>query len=154
MTPAQRAALPQVFATLPERVLHGGAEGADEEFHDWIRAADGDRTFIVGHPKPFGTVAIEIFPASYVRWEFWRRSEYGSIWGIHPKGSAIVHFHEDDPLIRNRLIAARCDALLATPAEPDEVLRSGTWSTIRYARKEGKPITLILPSGEIREERR
>ena len=54
-----------------------------------------------------------------------------------------------DPLARNRIIAARCDALLACPAEPDEQLRSGTWSTIRYARKAGKPITIIRPDGGV-----
>jgi len=29
---------------------------------------------------------------------------------------------------------------------------SGTWATIRYARKVGKPVTIIYPDGEIQEE--
>jgi hypothetical protein len=33
-----------------------------------------------------------------------------------------------------------------------EVVRSGTWSTIRYARKRSKPITVILPDGSLQRE--
>lgn len=30
-----------------------------------------------------------------------------------------------------------------------EILRSGTWATIRYARTAGIPITIVMPDGEI-----
>lgn len=127
MTPAQRAALPAVLATLPGRVLHGGADGADKEFHRFIVAA--------GMPND----GIEIYPTGH------RCGWIGYDWFLHDLMS---------PLVRNRIMAERCDHLLACPAEPDEQLRSGTWATVRYARKADKPITLILPDGMIREERR
>jgi hypothetical protein len=50
-----------------------------------------------------------------------------------------------DYLDRNRDIVDNCDLLIATPKETTEVLRSGTWSTVRYAKKIGKPIVIIEP---------
>lgn len=42
-------------------------------------------------------------------------------------------------LTRNRNIVNLCSVLIAVPHEP-EVPRSGTWSTVRYARRVGCPI--------------
>jgi hypothetical protein len=136
MTAAQRAALPSVLAALPERVLHGGAEGADEEFDTWLVE------------RGMSTLSIEIWPCNWDRDDFWRRS--GKYHGASRPG---VNPIIPDPLLRNRVIAERCDALLACPAETTEQLRSGTWSTVRYARKAGKLITIIAPDGTVREER-
>lgn len=52
-------------------------------------------------------------------------------------------------LDRNKHIVADTDRLIATPAQKEEQLRSGTWSTVRYARKAGKPVTIIYPDGTI-----
>ncbi len=58
------------------------------------------------------------------------------------------------PLVRNRTIARSCDYLVAAPATTEEVVRSGTWMTVRRARKFGKPIIILLPDGGVREEKR
>lgn len=50
-------------------------------------------------------------------------------------------------LVRNREIVDETDALLAAPSGP-ETLRSGTWSTIRYALKRGKPVSIVMPDGK------
>lgn len=50
-------------------------------------------------------------------------------------------------LYRNRDIVDECNELIATPKEVDEQKRSGTWSTIRYARKMKKRVTIIYPNG-------
>jgi hypothetical protein len=42
--------------------------------------------------------------------------------------------------------------LIATPSTDDEQLRSGTWATVRYARKAKKRIKLIFPNEKIMEE--
>lgn len=48
------------------------------------------------------------------------------------------------PLIRNKKIVDNCDILIALPIDKDvEELRSGTWATIRYARKLNKKIIII-----------
>lgn len=49
-------------------------------------------------------------------------------------------------LTRNRNIVDATDILLACPKGPEE-LRSGTWSTIRYARKCGKRVVIFWPDG-------
>lgn len=54
-------------------------------------------------------------------------------------------------LERNRYMVDIATHVLACPREGTEVLRSGTWATIRYAKKTGKRLTIIYPSGEIEE---
>lgn len=48
-------------------------------------------------------------------------------------------------LERNHDIVDACDVMFATPREMHEVLRSGTWATIRYARKCRKDLLVIQP---------
>lgn len=50
-------------------------------------------------------------------------------------------------LVRNRDIVDASDVMIACPKESEEVMRSGTWTTIRYARKIGKPLLIIYPDG-------
>lgn len=50
------------------------------------------------------------------------------------------------PLDRNRDIVDSCDLLIACP-KGDEERRSGTWATVRYARKVGRQILIIAPDG-------
>lgn len=52
-------------------------------------------------------------------------------------------------LDRNRVIVDESEEMIATPGEAVEQLRSGTWSTVRYARRVGKPIHVILPDGSV-----
>lgn len=151
MTPAQRAALPGVLATLPERVLHGGAVGADREFHGFIvgtvwsqrprRLEDG------GIILPMACL-IEVYPAylDQFRWAERAFKEDAPL-------VAIIHPSDGNPLARNRLIVERCDHLLATPAEMTEQQRGGTWYTVRQARKMGRSVTLLLPDGSVKEEK-
>ena len=48
-----------------------------------------------------------------------------------------------DMLARNRRIVAQCTVLVAAPLTDKEELRSGTWATVRYARKAGKPVVML-----------
>lgn len=57
---------------------------------------------------------------------------------------------EQPPLVRNRCIVEDANVMLATPRSATEELRSGTWATIRHARRAGKPLLLILPDGTVR----
>jgi hypothetical protein len=57
-----------------------------------------------------------------------------------------------EPLARNKLIVEQCHLLLACPETTQEEQRSGTWMTIRYARKLRRPLILIMPTGELRYE--
>lgn len=48
-------------------------------------------------------------------------------------------------LVRNHDIVDCSDILIACPKTVEEELRSGTWATVRYARKKNKPIQIIYP---------
>ena len=49
-------------------------------------------------------------------------------------------------LDRNRDIVDEVNVLLAAPRSRKEELRSGTWATVRYARKTNKPYEMVWPN--------
>lgn len=62
-------------------------------------------------------------------------------------GATIIH-PPAEYLVRNRHIVDATQKLIACPKGPEET-RSGTWSTVRYALKRGKPVCIIWPDGSI-----
>ena len=54
-------------------------------------------------------------------------------------------------LQRNHDIVDASELLVATPSGPEK-LRSGTWATIRYARKFGKRVVIIFPTEQSSSE--
>jgi hypothetical protein len=53
--------------------------------------------------------------------------------------------HEVKPFIkRDKEIVDAVETMIATPAGAEQV-RSGTWTTIRYAKKQLKPVHIIMP---------
>lgn len=56
-------------------------------------------------------------------------------------------------LERNRDIVDQSDWLIAAPDSDKERVRSGTWSTVRYARKQLHHIIFVYPDGSIVKER-
>lgn len=59
------------------------------------------------------------------------------------------HVYSPQPYItRNHHIVNTCYLLVATPKEVEEIQRSGTWATVRYARNQGKDVIVINPLGE------
>jgi hypothetical protein len=124
LTPAQKKTLAYLLVTLsPEQFHHGDCIGADEEAHN---LATGLHIPITIHPPDNST----------------RRA-----WC---RGGIMC-----DPapyLARNHAIVDEAELLLATPDGEVEKMRSGTWATIRYARKKGIPVRIILPGGNIHDE--
>jgi hypothetical protein len=67
------------------------------------------------------------------------------------QGATLVH--EPKPyLVRNHDIVDATSSLIAVPFTDDEELRSGTWATVRYARKLGKRIVIVYPNGRTHVE--
>lgn len=139
LTAYQRTNLVESIAALPARLIHGGAVGADEEVDALLaplywRDGTGEARLlaaITGADLP-----ILVYPTA-------DRIDH---WKTEAAFQAIRELNEPmEPLARNRIIARRCDHLLAAPATVEEVRRSGTWATIRYARVAGKPVTILLP---------
>lgn len=56
-------------------------------------------------------------------------------------------------LKRNEHIVEATDMLIATPPGPEaNYRRSGTWATVRKARKLKRPVMIIFPDGKVKEE--
>ncbi|MCR4338579.1 MAG: hypothetical protein NUW01_01695 [Gemmatimonadaceae bacterium] len=124
LTEAQEQTLRRVLAHQrrlgADRLLHGCCVGADDTA---ARAASELRLKVVGLPSaPLGAAKRSDAPND-------------------------VEFAPRPPLDRNRVIARSCDMLVACPRQTREVLRSGTWATVRYARRAGKPVLIIWPDG-------
>ena len=57
-------------------------------------------------------------------------------------------------LTRNHNIVEHgVDGLVAAPGGFEEKLRSGTWATVRYARRFGRRVWLVFPDGTFHEDR-
>jgi hypothetical protein len=127
MTPNQKEELlALLYGKKPDLVLHGICIGADEEFHRLVREL------------PF-KVIIEGFPCT--------------IFDQQAECDVDVRNAVEHPLIRNRRIVERSDLMIAAPRTTEEEQRSGTWATIRYARKLKKRIELMRPHITPLEER-
>lgn len=123
MSPGQLQTVENILrASRPEEAHHGDCRGADQDFHNLVRV-------ILGGPA----CKIVIHPGCEMN-----NPARAGCWGdiIMP----VKPF-----LVRNHDIVDACTVLIATPGEPEEVQRSGTWATIRYARKTGKEVMMVLP---------
>ncbi len=99
---------------------HGDCIGADQAAHDIARESG---SWIVGHPCTL----------------FGMRAHCRCDQLLPPRA----------PLVRNRNIVDACNYLIACPNTKEEVLRSGTWATIRYSIKQKKPLVIVYPNGDI-----
>lgn len=66
------------------------------------------------------------------------------------KGAAVV-FPQKPYKSRNQDIVNTTTFMVATPRSYKEVVRSGTWSTVRYAVKQGKMVYVVYPDGKVVE---
>lgn len=62
------------------------------------------------------------------------------------RGSDVVVLEPRPYLVRNKEIVRSSEIVWAFPSGPEE-LRSGTWSTVRFARKTGVPVVVVYPDG-------
>lgn len=97
---------------------HGDCIGADKQAHDIGRSLG---MLISGHPP--------VNPSLRAFCECDALSE--------PK----------EYMARNRDIVDWCEELVAAPAEMQEIVKSGTWATVRYGRKLGRMVTIVYPDG-------
>lgn len=105
----------------PSQFHHGDCIGADYEA---AQIAQEMGYHVVGHP-PANDKARAFFESDNER---------------EPKGY----------LARNEDIVQFSDVLIACPKSiVEEIKGSGTWWTVRYARRIKKPIYLVLPTGRV-----
>lgn len=122
MTKAQKQEVKRLLSILEVKSLHlGDCVGADADCHaiaDQMRA----RPIIVCHPP--------------VKDDERAFCTYDVTLGRRPY------------LERNKTIVDSCDLLIATPKDSRPELRSGTWATIRYAKKKGTSVCIVYPDGK------
>jgi len=58
------------------------------------------------------------------------------------KGASVVH-NPKPPLVRNRDIVNAVGIMFAGPRSKQEVLRSGTWATVRYCYEVSRPLVML-----------
>ena len=98
---------------------HGDCIGADSQFHDICKEK---KYKIIIHPP------LKSYKRSF---------KNGDI--ILPK---------KDYLDRNKDIVDDSEIMIGTPKGSEE-LRSGTWSTIRYAKRMKKELYIVYPNGDV-----
>ncbi len=103
---------------------HGDAEGADAAFHKVCLERQ---------------IPVEIHPP---------RDEKDR---AYCEGAVRVH-EARDFRAQGQAIVNACKLLIAMPDGYKEKLRSGTWTTIRYARKIARKILIIWPDGTLKRE--
>jgi hypothetical protein len=108
----------------PRELQHGDCVGADETVH-YMCLTRG--------------IHIHICPPIDGTHRAWCATPNGFV-TVGPPGPYLA---------RNRAIVRYCDYLIACPKEMTEVVRSGTWATIRYAEKACKPVYIIFPDGRV-----
>lgn len=129
MTAAQTVAVATALRGLGATHLHhGDCEGSDEAAHAIARDL---------------RIAVELHPPNV--------PALRAFCGMRP--SEVEH-DEAPYLVRNAAIAAATEVLIACPrAEVGEETRSGTWWTVRAARRLGRPVAVVRPSGRVERER-
>lgn len=115
----QIQAITEIVRQLPAHVTvhHGDCVGADEQFDALCRIVNLE---IYIHP-----------PTKNIKRAF-----------CEDRGPSVV-LPPEDYLNRNKTIVRAADVLIAAPYEDDEQLRSGTWSTLRYAIQLNKPHVIV-----------
>jgi hypothetical protein len=107
----------------PVELHHGCCLGADED-----AMSIGAYRHVVGHP-----------PTDRSFWSSYANDLSNEV-------------REPKPYLeRNKAIVDETNELWAMPEGP-EVMRSGTWATIRYARKLKRPIAIFWPDGSVTTE--
>jgi len=112
--------LSAIIAMKPSMVRHGDCVGSDADFHTLCALPGIVRT---------------IHPPSDNTFRAWCAGE--------------VTLPCKDYITRNHDIVNASDVLIATPQKMVDELRSGTWATVRYAEKIGKPCCVVFPDGSL-----
>lgn len=133
MTPEQRKVFIDIFSSGKSTEFHyGDCVGADEEALMLLIELGGG--VLYSHPAT-------IFLDWDKRWRANTADKYPEL--------GITQLPAKHPLERNKDIVRQSDYLVACPSSDNPFTKSGTWSTIRYARSLSDNFTVILPNGRI-----
>jgi hypothetical protein len=118
---------------------HGDCIGADAEFDAMLEEL-GVRTVV--HPPGDDSKRAWCFRL----WSM--RTKFDPLLGnAPPKRREVIELPPLPYLARDTEIVKATRALIATPGDMREVMRSGTWATVRRARKARRVIRIFWPDG-------
>lgn len=125
MTSAQKMAFASLIESLkPTEFHHGDCVGADDEAATMV------------HESSYATVTCH--PPTDEKLRAWNPKATFTV-------EAKTHF------ARNRDIVNETDMLIGTPGAPTWQPRGGTFYTMDYAIKRGKPVKVIWPDGTVED---
>lgn len=121
MTEEQKTTVKRLLSVRPVELHHGDCIGCDADAHT---IAFIFRIPVIGHPPDL------------------------------PGQRMCLHYaeeREEKPYLeRNHDIVDETDILIACPNKAEaDAMRSGTWATVRYARKVGKAVLVVYSSGKM-----
>lgn len=152
MTAPHRRALHIGITGTQRGMLPGQHDAIREILQSYLSDPDG-RVVILHHGCCTGVdsqvhrVAYTLDPKALVLKTVLHPPDNTSKMAVDLDPVSVLVTHPPYPYLqRNRHIVAAVDVLIAIPAEDDELVRSGTWSTVRYARKIDCPVVLLTPS--------
>jgi len=126
MTAAQAETVRRLLRELrPAEFHHGDCVGADEQAHALAMRAG---------------VRVIIHPPEYGRHRAWCLGA-AAVLDVKPY------------MERNADIVAACSILIATPQQAGEIVRSGTWATVRRGRKADRLLHVVAPDGTVGDGR-
>ncbi|MGJ4734846.1 hypothetical protein [Leptospira levettii] len=114
-------------------VHHGDCVGVDEGIH---------QTLLDGKKETPKIIRIHIHPPTDLKQRAFCQKKYET------KDVLVHSYATEEYLKRNQAIVMATNELWAFPSGPEKQ-RSGTWATIRFARKTGKPVKLFWPDGRV-----
>lgn len=126
LTHVQRTRLMGLLALLtPSEFHHGDCLGGDDEAHG----------ICLGLQIP-----IYIHPPE--------KDDLRAFCHRYRNGEMVDMVYDPKPyLARNHDIVGKSSYLIACPKGPEELVGSGTWATVRYARTAGIPVFILYPDG-------
>jgi hypothetical protein len=126
LTSFQRSLLMRLLTQItPSGLHHGDCIGADAEAHGVCCSLQ---------------IPISIHPPD--------KETYQAHCANYRNGYMVQELFGPKPyLARNHDIVDKCDYLIACVKGPEELVGSGTWATIRYARTHDVPVFIFYPDG-------
>lgn len=127
---ARQAQLGQLWLILNEYFVKG------DEFHHGDCQGSDVQAAAIAHGVGYGIVCHPPINPKYRGWH-----KFNDV--MNP---------ETEYIVRDQRIVIESEGLIACPHTPYETIRSGTWTTVRYARAMHRPIWIILPNGLVQKE--
>lgn len=129
----------------------GTRKGLSEKQFNLVKEFVKENTSIISHFHHGDCIGVDVQIATLVEHylpKVWIVSHPSRGVKTRAHGPAHEIMRPKDYIVRDQDIVDNSEYLWACP-DGKERIRSGTWTTVRMARKKGLSITIIMPDGEV-----